>query len=74
MCVLFLSCILLLYSISTLKEEIRLNEEMIKTNGATNYEELEKLQNQIEQLKTEKYIMIEENHKISKDRDELKDW
>lgn len=57
-----------------MKEEIRLNEEMIKTNGATNYEELEKLQNQIEQLKTEKYIMIEENHKISKDRDELKDW
>lgn len=53
---------------------MRLKEEMIKTNGATNYEELEKLQNQIEQLKTEKDRMIEENHKICKDRDELKEW
>lgn len=70
----FIHCILLLYSIYTLKEEIRLKEELIRTNEATNYEELEKLQNQIKLLKTEKDRMIGENHKICKDREELKDW
>lgn len=52
----FKHCILILYSIYTLKEEVRLKEEMIKL------------------LKTEKDRMTGENHKICKDREELKDW